>query len=115
MSNLKKIQAADFKTEVMESTLPVIIDFYADWCPPCRMLGPILDRLATEFNGQIKFLKVNSDQEQALSAAFKVTGLPTLVFMDCGKNVGQFPGLPAENTLRQELKKWLASRTAVRQ
>lgn len=112
MSNLKQISQNEFEAEVIQSELPVVIDFYADWCPPCRQLGPILDRLATEFSGQIKFVKVNSDDEQELASAFEVTGLPTLAFMDQGQRVGQFAGLPPESELRNELLNWLAERTS---
>ena len=111
MSNLMKVTSATFESEVLRSDLPVIVDFYADWCPPCRMLGPMLDRLAVEFAGKIKFVKINSDEENALAASFQVTGLPTVVFMENGRNVGQFAGLPEENALRNELEKWLESRT----
>ncbi len=113
MSNLIKVSNATFESEVLNSDLPVVVDFYADWCPPCRMLGPILERLSQEFAGKIKFVKINSDEENALSASFKVTGLPTVMFMDDGRNVGQFAGLPEESALREELNKWLRSKSAV--
>ncbi len=107
MSSLKQISANEFQTEVVDSKLPVVVDFYADWCPPCRMLGPILDRLSQEFDGRLKFVKVNSDQEAALANSFEVTGLPTLVFIEKGEVVGQFAGLPPEKELKEELIKWL--------
>jgi thioredoxin len=113
MSNLIKVSNATFESEVLNSDLPVVVDFYADWCPPCRMLGPILERLSQEFAGKIKFVKINSDEENALSASFKVTGLPTVMFMDDGRNVGQFAGLPEESALREELNKWLRTKSAV--
>ena len=111
MSSLMTVTSETFEPEVLGSDLPVIVDFYADWCPPCRMLGPMLDRLAVEFSGRIKFVKINSDAENALAASFQVTGLPTVVFMENGQNVGQFAGLPEESALRNELEKWLESRT----
>jgi thioredoxin 1 len=107
MSNLQQITAREFQSEVIDSNLPVVVDFYADWCPPCRMLGPILDRLSEEFAGRLKFVKVNSDQESALANSYEVTGLPTLVFIENGEVVGQFAGLPPEKELKAELINWL--------
>ncbi|QEG25048.1 thioredoxin [Mariniblastus fucicola] len=109
MSKVKQVDGKQFEAEVLQSDIPVLIDFYASWCPPCRALGPILDRLAGEFEGKIKFVKVDSDEEPELSTRFKVTGLPTVVFMDNGVNVGQFAGLPQEDALRTELAKWVDS------
>jgi thioredoxin len=107
MSQLQQITGADFQTEVLGSKLPVVIDFYADWCAPCRMLGPILDRMSQQFAGRLKFVKINSDHEAAIANSFDVTGLPTLVFMEKGKVVGQFTGLPPEKELKDELTRWL--------
>lgn len=113
MSNLTNVTSKTFESEVLQSDLPVIVDFYADWCPPCRMLAPMLERLAEEFSGRIKFVKINSDAENSLAAAYEVTGLPTVVFMEQGQKVGQFAGLPEESALRNELENWLDSRSVV--
>ena len=110
MSKVIEVNQSQFESEVIQSDIPVVVDFYATWCPPCRMLAPILDRLADEFAGQIKFVKVNSDEEPQLSSDYYVTALPTVVFVDAGKNIGQFSGLPQEDALRSELKKWIDSR-----
>jgi thioredoxin 1 len=109
MSNLKQVSTTEFPTEVLKSSIPVVVDFYADWCPPCRMLGPILDRLSIEFDGRIKFVKVNSDLESGLANSYQVTGLPTLVFLKDGEVAGQLAGLPPEKELRTALIDWLAS------
>ena len=76
MSQVLPVDQQQFSSEVVASDLPVVGDFYADWCPPCRMLAPILDRLASEFAGQIKFVKVNSDAEPELAERYQVTGFP---------------------------------------
>ena len=112
MSNVIHVNQQQFQLEVLQSEIPVLVDFYATWCPPCRALGPILDRLAEEFAGQIKFVKVNSDEESALASEYDVTGLPTVVFIEGGKKVGQFSGLPQEDALREQLAKWAESRNA---
>lgn len=110
MSKVLRVSQQEFETEVLRSEIPVVVDFYASWCPPCRALGPILDRLAAEFSGQIKFVKINSDEEPALSTTYKVTGLPTIVLVEDGENVGQFAGLPDETAFREHLNQWIASR-----
>jgi len=110
MSHVTNVNGQTFQREVLESKLPVVVDFYATWCPPCKHLVPILDRLATEFSGKIKFVKVNSDEEYQLSETYQVTGLPTVVLIDGGQTVGQFSGLPDESALRNELTKWVNSR-----
>ena len=107
MSNVIHVNQQQFESEVLESNLPVVIDFYADWCPPCRALGPIIDRLAEEFSGRIKFIKINSDEEPELAKRFQVTGLPTLVFVRQGKVEGQAAGLPQEDALRSDLARWV--------
>lgn len=107
MSQVLHVGQQDFQAQVLQSSTPVVVDFFANWCPPCRALGPILDQLSTEFAGQIKFVKVNSDEEPGLAQAYNVSALPTLIFIENGQVVGDFAGLPQANDLRAELKKWL--------
>lgn len=109
MSAVSHVNRQQFQQEVLESDLPVVVDFYASWCPPCRALSPILDRLAREFSGQIKFVKVNSDEEPDLAGSYDVTGLPTLVLIEDGKVRGKIAGLPQEAAFRAELRKWVGS------
>jgi len=113
MSKVIHVNQQQFPSEVLQSDIPVIVDFYATWCPPCRALGPILDRLAEEFSGQIKIVKINSDEEPSLAEACSVTGLPTVIFFDKGTHVGQFSGLPQETALRDQIKSWVGLRKAV--
>ncbi len=110
MSQVIHVDRDTFEAEVVQSELPVVVDFYATWCPPCRMLEPILDRLSHEFSGKIKFAKIDSDEDPELASEFNVTGLPTVVFVEQGKIAGQFAGLPHEDALRGELSKWIESR-----
>lgn len=111
MSKVLPVNQDLFESEVLNSDLPVVVDFYATWCPPCRMLSPILERLATEFDGQIKFVKVNSDEEPQLASQYNVTGLPTIALFDNGNHLGQFSGLPREEVFRDQLRNWIASGT----
>ena len=99
MSHAKQVSLATFESEVLESSLPVVIDFYADWCAPCRMLGPVLDRVSTAFDGRAKIVKVNIDQEPALAQQFNVSSIPTLAFVLRGEVVGQSAGMPSESEL----------------
>ena len=111
MSKVINVTTRTFELEVLKGELPVMVDFYASWCPPCRALGPILERLATEFAGRIKFVKINSDQEDQLAEKFQVTALPTVVFFENGQDVGRFSGLPGEQALHEHLTKWLDSKS----
>ncbi len=110
MSPVTPVNRDSFQTEVADHTGPVVVDFYANWCPPCRALAPVLDRMASEFDGQIKFVKVNADESPELADSFGVTGLPTLILMDSGHKVGQIVGLRDETQLRDEFNQWLQMR-----
>ena len=97
--NVKRITEADFDAEVMQSTVPVVMDFYATWCGPCRQLAPTMDRLADQFAGKIKFVKVNVDESPKLAQKFQVEGIPMLVFLQNGKTAGTSVGLVAKEDL----------------
>lgn len=104
MSSVKHVSIQTFDQEVLKSAVPVLVDFYADWCGPCRMLAPALERLAVEFNGTAKIAKINIDQEPALAEQFRVQSIPTLLVMNQGKVVGRTSGLLSEANLRSALK-----------
>ncbi len=82
-----KITKENFKTEVLESKIPVLLDFWATWCGPCRMLAPELEALAKEYEGRVKVGKVNVDEEGELAMQFRVSSIPMLVLMKDGKAV----------------------------
>jgi len=88
------ITEQNFSAEVLESDVPVVVDFWAPWCGPCRQIGPVLDRLASQHAGQVKVGKVNVDEEQVLAGAFQIRGIPTLVVLRNGKVEGQIVGFP---------------------
>ena len=87
-----KITRENFENEVMKSNIPVLIDFWAPWCGPCRMMGPIIEQLAEEYEGKAKVGKVNMDEEGELSQAFGVMSIPTIVLVKDGKVVKQAVG-----------------------
>ena len=87
-----KITRENFENEVMKSDIPVLIDFWAPWCGPCRMMGPIIEQLAEEYKGKAKVGKVNVDEEGELSQAFGVMSIPTIVLVKDGKVVKQAVG-----------------------
>ena len=115
MAKVSKVTKSSFKSVVLPSTRPVLIDFYADWCGPCRMLAPILDRLAVEFEGRAEIVKVNVDAEPELASAFEVRSIPTLALMVKGQLVGKTAGLVSEAGLRQILERWTDGAAAQRQ
>ena len=87
-----KITRENFENEVMKSDIPVLIDFWTPWCGPCRMMGPIIEQLAEEYEGKAKVGKVNVDEEGELSQAFGVMSIPTIVLVKDGKVVKQAVG-----------------------
>jgi thioredoxin 1 len=105
MSHVLPITAKTFQSEVLESPIPVLVDLYATWCAPCRMMAPVLDRLAVELEGQVKIVKIDTDQQPELAEAFRVSSIPMLALIKDGKVVNSSVGLVSPEQVRQMVKK----------
>jgi thioredoxin 1 len=103
MGNTLVITEANFKQEVLESKQPVLIDFWAEWCGPCRMVGPIVEELAGEYAGKAKVGKVDVDSNQNLAGQFGVSSIPTLIIVKDGKVVGGRVGVGSKAELAKML------------
>ena len=99
-----KITGENFEDEVMKSSIPVLIDFWAPWCGPCQMMGPIIEQLAKEYEGKAKVGKVNVDEEGELAQAFGVMSIPTIVLVKDGKVVKQLVGARPKEELEEIIK-----------
>ena len=100
MTEIIEVNESSFETEVLGSSLPVLVDFFAPWCGPCKMLAPVLSQLALEFEGKIRFAKVDVDEAPGIAAAHNITGVPTLMLFLGGKKIKQVVGLTSPKALR---------------
>ncbi|KPJ88662.1 MAG: thioredoxin [Spirochaetes bacterium DG_61] len=95
------ISTQQFKDEVLNETIPTVVDFWAPWCGPCRMVGPILEDIARGYPGRIKVVKVNSDENPDLSAQFQIQGIPTIILFREGREIDRLVGAaPKENIMK---------------
>lgn len=104
MKTTIQITEENFATEVLNSSLPVIVDFYADWCGPCKMIAPALEEIARELQGKIKTAKVNVDEQSALAQRYNIQSLPTLLYFQGGEVVNQLIGAASKKTIIGKLE-----------
>jgi len=102
-ANIVHLTADNFKTEVLDSSLPVLVDFWAEWCGPCKMIAPILDELATEFAGKARIAKCNVDEAGELAAQYRITSIPALIVFKGGQVVAQMVGARPKKELQKLL------------
>lgn len=103
---VKEISDSTFKAEVLDfKDTAVLVDFWAPWCGPCRMLAPIVEQMSVKFNGKLKVLKLNTDENQNTSMDYQITGIPCLIAFKDGKEINRFIGLRPAEALEADLKK----------
>ena len=103
-----KITDENFEKEVNESSLPVLVDFYADWCGPCKMMAPLVGQLAEEYDGKCKVGKCNVDENPQTASKFKVMSIPTFILFKDGKAVDSIIGAVSKTALQEKIKQVLA-------
>jgi len=101
MSQVLRLTDRSFEQEVFQSGVPVLVDFWASWCPPCKMVEPILDELARLYDGQIKFGKLNVDQNPKTGGKYQIKGVPTFILFNSGKPVHQRVGAQSKRQLEK--------------
>lgn len=101
--NLLELTDANFESEVIESDTPVLVDFWAEWCQPCKMLGPTIEKLANEYEGKVKVGKVDTDSNRETAVKFNITAIPTVIIFDKGTVAQQVVGLKGEGDYKKIL------------
>ncbi len=98
-----EVNGNNFQQEVLESSIPVLVDFWASWCMPCQMLAPTIEKLAEENQGKLKVCKLNTDENQNIAAQYGIQGIPTLIIFKEGKEIGRTVGVMPKEKLQEKL------------
>lgn len=107
MSATAQVTDSTFKQEVLDSEVPVLVDFWAPWCGPCRMVAPVVDEIATQYEGQLKVVKVNTDENPNVASQYGIRSIPTLMIFKGGQKVDMVVGAVPRTTLANTLEKYL--------
>lgn len=107
MSKALEVSDATFEQEVKNSELPVLVDFWAPWCGPCRKIAPIIDEIAEEFQGRIKVVKLNTDENIRTAQEYSISGIPSLLIFKNGEAVERLVGLMQKSALQSSVEKYI--------
>ena len=110
MSNLKKFEDATFEQEVLQSQGPVLVDFHADWCGPCKMMAPVIDKIASDFDGRLTVGRLDVDANTGVAMRYGIMGIPTLGIFQGGKLVDRLVGYPGPAGVRAFVEKNVQAR-----
>lgn len=100
---LLRLNGKDFDREILQSTVPAVVDFYADWCGPCRMVSPVIESLSREYSGRVKFAKIDTDANQDLAERFNIMSIPTVIVFKNGQIHEQIVGAAPASHYRQKI------------
>lgn len=107
MSATAPVTDSSFKEEVLDSEVPVLVDFWAPWCGPCRMVAPVVDEIAEQYAGQVKVVKLNTDENPNVASQYGIRSIPTLMIFKGGQRVDMVVGAVPKTTLANTLEKYL--------
>lgn len=107
MSATAQVTDSTFQQEVLDSEVPVLVDFWAPWCGPCRMVAPVVEEIAQQYDGQIKVVKLNTDENPNIASQYGIRSIPTLMIFKGGQRVDMVVGAVPKTTLSNTLEKYL--------
>ena len=107
MGDVLQVSDSSFESEIVNSDIPAMVDFGADWCGPCKMVGPVVEELAKEYEGKVKIAQMDVDQNRETPAKFGIRNIPTLIFFKGGEVVNTIVGAQSKSSIEEELKKLL--------
>lgn len=107
MSAAAQVTDSSFEQDVLKSDIPVLVDFWAPWCGPCRMVAPVVDEIAQQYDGKLKVVKVNTDENPAVASQYGIRSIPTLMIFKGGQRVDMVVGAVPKTTLSTTLEKYL--------